>query len=174
MRKDRVSLQSVSGDSLSVEGCADISFQLNRLTLSQKFYVVNGMNRNVILGQDWLKENGVRLYYDLGCMRLGKTYVQLQEDIHISSILRISKDTTLQPQTATICHVNLNKGFTVPSSGLLTLTPDIDEKGITYIQDEPGVVLQEALTTVKDNQKLPVMIVNNTNRFLKLKRGNKS
>ena len=172
MRKDRVSLQSVSGDSLSVEGCADISFQLNRLTLSQKFYVVNGMNRNVILGQDWLKENGVRLYYDLGCMRLGKTYVQLQEDIHISSILRISKDTTLQPQTATICHVKLNKGFTVPSSGLLTLTPDIDEKGITYIQDEPGVVLQEALTTVKDNQKLPVMIVNNTNRFLKLKRGN--
>jgi len=105
-----------------VEGCADISFQMNKLTLSHKFYVVKGMNRNFILGRDWLRQNGVRLYFDLGCMRIGKTYIYLEEDIHIASILRVAKDTVLNPRTMTICNVKINKGFRVPDSKLLAIT----------------------------------------------------
>ena len=45
------------------------------------------MNRNMILGTDWLKNHGVRIYYDLGCIRIGdKNYVNLEEDIHIASV----------------------------------------------------------------------------------------
>jgi hypothetical protein len=40
----------------------------------------------MILGREWLKQNGVRLYFDLGYLRIDKTYVRLEEDIHISSL----------------------------------------------------------------------------------------
>jgi hypothetical protein len=43
----------------------------------------------MILGREWLKQNGVRLYFDLGYLRINNTYVRLEEDIHISSLLRL-------------------------------------------------------------------------------------
>ena len=42
--------------------------------MSQKFYVTIGLNRNFILGRDWPKQNGVRMYFDLGILRTGRTY----------------------------------------------------------------------------------------------------
>ena len=38
--------------------------------MSQDFYVVRDLNRNLILGLDWLKENKVRLNLDLKCFRI--------------------------------------------------------------------------------------------------------
>lgn len=104
-------IQGVSGKTLSVLGCADISFKMGNLLLKHKFFIVDGINRNLILGFDWLKQNGIRLYFDLGYLRINKTYIRLEEDIHISSILRLTKKTLLKPQTTTICTVKLNKGF---------------------------------------------------------------
>ena len=50
--------------------------------------VVRYLNRNLILGLDWLKQNNVRLYFDLKCLRInGKHYVNL-EDVHIASTYR--------------------------------------------------------------------------------------
>lgn len=100
--RDRPCVKSVSKDSLKIEGCANITFKIGNLTLTHKFYVVNGMNRNMILGRDWIKQKGVRLYFDLGYLRIGKTYVRLEEDIHISSLLRLCKQTTLAPISVTI------------------------------------------------------------------------
>ena len=42
---------------------------MNGLTMSQKYYVTNGLNRNFILGRDWPKQIGVRMYFDLGMLR---------------------------------------------------------------------------------------------------------
>jgi hypothetical protein len=50
------------------------------------------MNRNIILGCDWLDQNGVMLYYELGCLRIGQMYIPLEEDIHIASIVRRRKN----------------------------------------------------------------------------------
>ena len=53
------------------------------------FYAVRDMNRNLISGTDWLRQHGVRIYYDLGCLRIAnKTFVNLEEDIHVSSVAR--------------------------------------------------------------------------------------
>ena len=37
------------------------------------------MNQNLILGRDWMVQNGVRLYFDLGCFLVGKTYLPLKK-----------------------------------------------------------------------------------------------
>lgn len=64
---------------------------MNGLPLSHNFYVTEGLNRCVILGRDWLKMNGVRIYFDLGCLRIKKKkYVKLQENIHILFLVRIN------------------------------------------------------------------------------------
>ena len=76
-------LQTASGESLSIIGQTTISFTMNGLPITQKFFVTDGLNRNFILGRDWLKEHRVRLYIDLGMLRICRTYVKLEEDIHI-------------------------------------------------------------------------------------------
>lgn len=62
LKKSDVHLQSVNGGSLEIEGKVDLTFQIGGLTMSHPFYVVQGMNRNFILGRDWLIQNGVRIY----------------------------------------------------------------------------------------------------------------
>ena len=90
-------LQAANGESLKVLGSTNLTFTVNGLTMRETFCVKDGLNRNFILGMDWLKDNGVRIYFDLGMLRIGKTYVKLQEDCHISSILRLKKKTTIKP-----------------------------------------------------------------------------
>ena len=36
-----------------------------------------------------MQNNGVRIYYDLGCIRIKTTYITLQEDVHINSVVRL-------------------------------------------------------------------------------------
>ena len=57
------------------------------------------MNRNLILGRDWLKQFGVHMYYDIGCIRIGKSYVKIDEDIYISSFARLEVHTIIRLQT---------------------------------------------------------------------------
>ena len=61
------------------------------------------MNRNIILGRDWLNQFGVHIYYDLGCIRIGKSYVKMEEDIHISSLARFTAHIIIAPQTGKFC-----------------------------------------------------------------------
>ena len=54
------------------------------------------MNRFIILGTDWLKQFGVCMYYDLGCIRIGKSYVKVKEDIHIFALARLTANNSNQ------------------------------------------------------------------------------
>lgn len=65
-------LQAANGESLSVVGRVNLSLKMNGLPLSYNFYVTEGLNRCIILGRDWLRMNGVRIYFDLGCLKIGK------------------------------------------------------------------------------------------------------
>ena len=79
------------------------------------FYVVRAMNRNLILGTDWLRQHGIRIYYDLGCLSIAnKTYVNLEEDVHISSVARIKYTTLLRPHSATIFYGKIRQNPDIP------------------------------------------------------------
>ena len=52
-----------------------MEFELKGEKLKHKFYVVDNMNRNLILGRDWMIDNKIRIYYDLGCLRIGNTCI---------------------------------------------------------------------------------------------------
>ncbi len=82
--------------------------------MSHQLYVVKNLNRNVIISQDWLKSSGVRVYHDLGCIRVNQTYVPLVEDIHIASVARATKKTKIPAQSAHICTCKVRNNRSIP------------------------------------------------------------
>ena len=104
LQHKNVLLQTVNGEPLKVDGCAEIAFEIGGMKTSHLFFIVKNMNRKVILGRDWLQQNGVRLYFDLGRLRFNETYIPLQEDNHVSSVVRMQSKVTIKPQTAVVCN----------------------------------------------------------------------
>ena len=94
LRNKKTCLLSANGSELRCDGSVTVQISIGGTDMSQEFYVIRDLNRNLILGLDWLKNNNVRLYFDLKCLRInGKHYVNLEEDIHIASTVRMKKHT---------------------------------------------------------------------------------
>jgi hypothetical protein len=87
------------------------------------------------------------------------------EDIHIASILRVTKKTVLKPQSTTVCfakhkdHANFQNKI-VEVNAL--------ERG--FISEEPGLMIGSVVAKTKSSRRIPVLVVNNTNKTFKLKR----
>ena len=64
--KRSANLQSVNGGHLKIDGCVTLTFKVGSKEMKHKFFVSPSINRNFILGRDWLVQNGIRLYFDLG------------------------------------------------------------------------------------------------------------
>ena len=107
LKKQCALLQSVKGDSIDVDGCTLLKYKIDKEKQEHEFFNVPQMNRNIVLGRDWLKRFGVCMYYDLGCIRVGKSYIKLEEDLHISSIVRLVTKT--QIAKFCMCKVKGNK-----------------------------------------------------------------
>lgn len=167
LMKKSVNLQSVNGSSLSVLGYAEIDFKIKGVRQKHAFFIVDNMNRNLILGRDWMISNGVRIYFDLGCLRIGKTYAPLEEDIHVASIARLTRKTLLKPQTSQICWAKVKNNSSLPPSQ--TYQVSAVERG--YISTEPGLMVANSLGKLNKARKIPVFIVNNTNKTFNLRKG---
>lgn len=69
-----------------MKGCVELYMNIGGLKVTQNFIIIlAGMNQKVILGRDFLFQNGVRLYFDLRKLRMKNTYVDLDEYIHLAS-----------------------------------------------------------------------------------------
>ena len=66
-----------------MDGCALIKYETGKEKQEHKFFIVSQMNRNIILGRDWLKQFSVHMYYDLGCIRISKSYINLKTFIFL-------------------------------------------------------------------------------------------
>ena len=165
--RDQPKIQSVHGGALSVEGYIDLPFTLRKQSLAQKCYIVDGINRNMILGRDFLKQNGARIYFDLGSLRIGKTYVRLEEDIHISSILRLTRKILIKLKTVNVCTVMINKGFNIQRCGLIKIS------GLNsgYLREEPGLIIGETIAKVSNPRKVPIILFNQSDKFFHFRRG---
>ncbi|CAC5361822.1 unnamed protein product [Mytilus coruscus] len=97
--------------------------------------------------KDWLVQNGVRLYFDLGCLRIQKSYVPLEEDIHVASIVRLTVNAVLKPQTINVCPVGLKNNPSFGSTNLLEISPVASG----YVSTEPGLMIKE-INLVNVNQ----------------------
>lgn len=167
-KNDIPCLQAANGNSLIVLGYVNISFKIAGLTLDHKLFVTKGLNRNLILGRDWLKKNNVRLYFDLGLMRIdGRAYAELKEDLHISTIVRIPKKLMVKPNTVTVFYGKVNNNFPLEEKDLVEVN-SIDNN---CIMEDPGLYLKDSVCVVRRDRKIPMIFVNQTNKSYKIPKG---
>ena len=164
LHKQGALLQSVKGDSIDVDGCTWLKYEIGREKQEHEFYVVSEMNRNIILGRDWLKQFAVRMYYDLGCLRVGKSYIKMEEDIHISSLIRLKSKTQLKPQSGKLCWGRI-KGNPQILKAKLHQVMSIENN------NEPGLLTINAIVKLTKKGICPIFIVNSTNHTISLKKG---
>ena len=163
----KVCLQSANGSELKCDGCITVQVCIGGTEMSQDFYVIRDLNRNLILGLDWLKQNNVRIYFVLKCLRInGKHYVNIEEDTHIASTVRMKRTCLIKPQTAMICYgkVKENPDLLVGQSFEIS---QIDKGFIVY---QPGLQIINTISTLNKERSLLLLIVNNTNKFIKIYR----
>lgn len=117
------------------------------------------LNRNFILGFDWLKKNNVRIYFDLKCLRInGKTYVNLEEIIHIASTVRM--------KTTKICYGKVRENPDLYVGQTYEISPL--DRG--FLVNQPRLQVINTVSILNKNRSLPLLIVNNTNKFIKIYR----
>ena len=132
----KVCLQSANGTELKCDGSITLQICIGGAEMSQDFYVIQDLNRNLILGLDWLKQNNVRIYFDLKCLRInGKHYVNLEEDIHTCLI---------KPQTAKICYGKVRENPDLPVGQSYEIL-QID-KG--FLINQPGLQIINTVSTL--------------------------
>ena len=59
---------------------------------------MKNLKRNLELDRDWLMQNGLRMHFDLGALRITGAYVALEENVYIPLIIRIVQQIILTPQ----------------------------------------------------------------------------
>ncbi|MCG7874779.1 MAG: pol polyprotein, partial [Candidatus Thiodiazotropha endolucinida] len=161
-----VNLQGVNGATLSVDGSVDLGIKLGGEKINQKFYVVNNINRNAILGLDFLTDKGVRLYYDLSCFKIGKSFIPFEQDLQIASLVRLTKAQIIKPQTCCLCTGKIKTRADLPPNMY-----QICEVNRGFLSSEPGLTLTDSVVNIGNDRSLPVMITNTTNKTYRLRRG---
>lgn len=162
LQNKSIHLQSANGTLLGVIGCINIPLRIGGTEVSQNFYVVKNLNRNVLLGLDFMEDNNVRLYFDLKSMRInGKYYVNLEPDIHISSTVRMRSKIKLKPRSAKLCYGKVRNSPELPSCRSYEVTEI--EKG--FLVNEPGLQIVNSVSYLDKNRKIPILVVNNTDKF---------
>ena len=153
---------------MRVDGCAAIKFKLGGRKFQHKFYVVEVLIRNVVLGRDWIINNKVVLYFnELRSMKIGQVYVPLEEDIHISTLVRAANKVVVKPHTAVVCKAKTHGVLDPGRKQLCQIFPA--DRG--YLSMEPGLQLQKSVVEVRSDKTFPVLISNHTNRSFRIKRG---
>ena len=165
LSKSNAILKSVNRGQLNVLGSISLPFVLGWMRMNHTFIVASGINKNVILGIDWLSKFGVRLYFDLQKLRVGKTYVPLQLDIHIRAIVRLKDDLVMKPQTSYTCTGKMQNRKEFPPDSY-----EISQVAEGYVASEPEVLVSNNLVNVKKPRKLPLFIVNSTTKTICLKK----
>ena len=114
---------------------------------------------------DWLKQNNVRIYFDLKSLRInGKTYFNLEADVHVVSTVRIKNTCVIKPNTACICYGKVRANL--PSDQSYGIS-EIDRG---FIALEPGLKVINTMSCLNENRTVPLLIVIETNRHYKLYR----
>lgn len=97
----------------------------------------------------------------------GRAFVELKDDLHISTIVRTTKKLIVKANTVTVFYGKVNNNFLLGENDLVEVN-SIDNNCI--IKD-PGLYLKETVDLVRRDRKVLMIFVNRTNKSYKIPRG---
>ena len=154
----------MNGSRLRLRGETSLKFRVGEQRSQHDFFVVRNLNRNVILGRDWLKKNQVCIYYDLNALRFKGEYVALEEDKHIPSLVWLQSTLVLKLQHAYTCLGRIR----IRVAGRQY---QIEEISLGFFSRLAGVSVANSVVTTNESWRVPILIMNGTNKTIGLKRG---
>lgn len=167
-KSTQIKLRAATGDSIKVIGEMDLRFKLGKKYLNHTFIVADNIGKNVILGRDCLKEHEMKVDFGKNQLILPGQNVPLQNDIYMTSLVRVANKQVLLPQTSTIVWCKLNNQRPVNKDKEYCICAI--ETG--FVNQEPGLMVSNSVSKIGRKRKFPVLICNNTNKRMKLNRGN--
>ena len=167
LKPTSVKLQTANGNLLEVKGLAELPFKIGSVEQTHAFYIVNNLNRCGLLGLDWMRQKQIRIYFDLQKMRVGGTLINLENDIHIASILRTKGDTILQANTIHLIKGHLKGNPYFSSKQVYETEPP---KG-GDLENDPNVIINHAAVTLNEDNTVPIIIENHGDRDIFLRKG---
>ena len=167
LRRPDINLESVTGNQLKIDGSFDLEFVIAGLKLHYTFYVVPNLGRNAIIGRDFLKYFNCRIYFDLDKLRINGRYVDLVEDAYLQSLIRLKRSIIVKPQSALFCFGKLSNKF--PGAGCSQI--EIAAIDRCFAANFPGIMLANTVTKLSKLQKIPILLINNTNKPVSLRKG---
>ena len=165
LSKNKMKLQTANGSPLRMEGLVGLEIKIGSQSIFQNCCVVRNLNRKIILGRDWLRSHGVRMYFDLGVLRLNGEYVEMEEDIHISSIVTVAEDVTLKPQHLHTCVAK------VKGKAEVGTVYEVEQIKTGTVSKLCGISVANSIIKINKERKIIMGIMNNTNQTVTLKRG---
>ena len=157
------SLATASGDALKVIGKSSVVIFIAKQRLTHEFIIVKNLNRNGILGRDFLVKNKARIFFDLSIIKINSSFQPLESDIHMSSLTRSNRDVVLKPYSIQLLTCNTRHRDCGPYT--------INELTRGHLADEPGVAIINSISAFRQRKRLPVLLSNMTGRYVKIKRG---
>ena len=102
------------------------------------------------------------------CLRkkTGKHYVNVEEVIHIASTVRMKTTCLIKPQTTVICYGKVRENPDLP----VGQSYEISQIDRGFIVNQLGLQVINIVSTLAKDRSLPLLIVNNTNKFIKIYR----
>ena len=108
------------------------------------------------------------LYFNELCsMKVRQVYVPLEEDLHISALVRASNTVVIKPHTTVIGRAKTHGVVDSEVNRLCQVSPT--NRG--YLSTELGLQLQGSVVALRRDKTFPVLISNHTNETFRVKRG---
>ena len=100
----------------------------------------------MILGLDFLQKHNARIYLDLERMRIDEEYIELDENVHIGSIVRLADSVILPPQTKITVEGKVKRdGYFSPGQ-----LGEIIQDERCWMVDEPGLTIANSVSDLDD------------------------
>ena len=86
---------------------------------------------------------------DLKCLEInGQHYVNLEEDIHIASTVRMKRTCLIKPQTAMICYGKVRENPNIPAGQ----SNEISQIDRGFIVNQPGLQISNTVATLSKDR----------------------
>ena len=161
--EDCIPLHSVSGEELENFGTAVLRVKMSKFESTYKFQIIEGMNTQCILGNDFLTDFEAQLDFGRKTLNLEGTVIPLRSQklkcASVTSLVRTSQKVTVPAQSYVEIPVKINRAQLIEQE--CTVQP---LNNVPIFADEPGLSLVSSVGKVNANRQILAVVVNASGR----------
>ena len=160
LRRGHRRIVGASGIPLDYVAEANIKFKIEFRTFEQKFWIIKGLTKDVILGSDFLKNHHAQIDFYHQTVRFGRNTFKMtntQEEGQEIHLLQTPRKVTLAPNCVTV--FNCKASPDTPEGTYLARFLD----NTLGLQNQPGVSIANTIIIVPPSCYVSLLAVNETN-----------